>query len=187
MRYALDIEKKSYLVDLSDSFFNGTDKLIKIDGKPFRMALSRKHGVVILTNESGVERMLRLRSFVSERFDGDAQTKLSIEMIATAAEGMQKASMLLALDVPGQAQRAKQAAGSDLIIRSQITGKVLAVEVKIGATVEQGQTLAIVEAMKMENRIFAPVAGTLLSVSTKPGDSIKTGGEMFKIKREPVV
>lgn len=184
MRYTVDIDKKSHAIDLPDSFFNGADKAVKIEGKAYRLAINKNHGVIVLTNEQGLEQMLRIRRFVAEKFEGDAHTKVSIEMIATAAEGMQKASMLLAPDIPGQAQRARQAAASDLVIRSQITGKVLAVEVKTGAKIEQGQTLAIIEAMKMENRIFAPATGTLLSVAIKVGDSVKTGLEMFKIKRD---
>ncbi len=147
------------------------------------MVVNRVHGTIVLTNALGVEQMLRVRRFQAEKYEGEAQTRISIEMLASASEGMQKALLLLAPDIPGQAQRAKQAASSDLIVRSQITGKVLSVDVKTGDNVAQGQTLAIIEAMKMENRIFAAAAGSVLNVSIKAGDSVATGKELFKIKR----
>ena len=182
MRYAVDIDKKTFHVDLPDSFANGAKNVV-FGGKNYKLAINRVHGTIILTNDQGVEQMLRVRRFQSEKYEGEAQTRISIEMLASASEGMQKALLLLAPDIPGQAQRAKQAGSGDLVVRSQITGKVLAVEVKPGNSVTQGQTLAIIEAMKMENRIFAAAAGTILNVSIKAGDSVATGKELFKIKR----
>ncbi len=182
MRYAVDIEKKTFHIDLPDSFANGARSVV-FGGKTYKLTVNHVHGTIILTDEQGVEQMLRVRRFQSEKYEGDAQTRISIEMLASAKEGMQKALLLLAPDIPGQAQRAKQAGSGDLVVRSQITGKVLSVDVKPGDTVTQGQTLAIIEAMKMENRIFAATAGTILSISIKAGDSVATGKELFKIKR----
>jgi biotin carboxyl carrier protein len=183
MRYAVDIDKHTFHVDLPDSFFSGNAKTITFGEKTYKLAVNRLHGMIVLTNDQGVEQMLRVRRFHAEKFEGESQTRISIEMLASAGEGMQKAMMLLAPDIPGQAQRAKQAAASDLVVRSQITGKVLSVDVKVGDTVVQGQNLAIIEAMKMENRIFSAAAGTVLSISIKAGDSVATGKELFKIKR----
>jgi biotin carboxyl carrier protein len=183
MRYAVDIENKTYAVDLPDSFWNGAKRSVIIGGTSYGLHVSRIHGTVVLTDAAGVETMLRVRRFVAEKYDGEASTRVSIEMLSSAADGIQKAALTICADVPGQAQRAKAAAASDLVIRSQITGKVLAVEVKAGDTVTQGQTLAVIEAMKMENRIFAPADGKLLSCAIKAGDSVATGRELFKIKR----
>ena len=59
-----------------------------------------------------------------------------------------------------------------------ITGKIMSIEVKQGATVSEGDVLCILESMKMENPILAPVGGTIASVGiavdqvVKPGDII---------------
>ncbi len=188
MRYAVDIDKKTFHVDLPDNFFSGSANDITFGGKSYRLAVNRVHGTIVLTNAQGVEQMLRVRRFQSEKYEGEQQTRISIEMLVSAGEGMQKALLLLAPDIPGQAQRAKQAdvlAMGDLVVRSQITGKVLSVEVKPGDNIAPGQTLAIIEAMKMENRILATAAGTLLSISIKAGERVATGKELFKIKRGP--
>lgn len=54
-------------------------------------------------------------------------------------------------------------------------GKVLAVKVAPGDAVKSGTLLVILEAMKMENDIMAPVAGTVAAVNVQAGDSVSTG------------
>ncbi|HEY9497415.1 MAG TPA: acetyl-CoA carboxylase biotin carboxylase subunit [Terrimesophilobacter sp.] len=57
-------------------------------------------------------------------------------------------------------------------IRSPMPGTVVAVPVANGETVEAGQTVLTVEAMKMEHRLTAPVAG-VVQISAMPGDLVK--------------
>ncbi|MBQ6907439.1 MAG: biotin/lipoyl-binding protein [Clostridia bacterium] len=60
-------------------------------------------------------------------------------------------------------------------IESPMPGNILKLNVKAGDKVEKGQTVAILEAMKMENDIVSPNAGTVASVNVSVGDSINTG------------
>ncbi len=57
-------------------------------------------------------------------------------------------------------------------VRSSMPGTVVSVSVSDGETVEAGQTLVTVEAMKMEHQLTAPMAGTV-AVSLKAGDLVK--------------
>ncbi|MGO4593393.1 biotin carboxylase N-terminal domain-containing protein [Leifsonia sp. 2TAF2] len=57
-------------------------------------------------------------------------------------------------------------------LRSPMPGTVVAVPVEAGARVEAGDTVVVVEAMKMEHRLVAPVAGTV-SVHVAPGDLVR--------------
>ena len=54
-------------------------------------------------------------------------------------------------------------------------GKVIAVLVSEGDTVEKGQGLVIVEAMKMENEVRSPVPGQVKEIRVKPGDAVGAG------------
>jgi geranyl-CoA carboxylase alpha subunit len=65
------------------------------------------------------------------------------------------------------------AAGSDGRITAHSDGKIVAVHVKPGDTVEKGQTLVVLEAMKMEFQLAAPVAGKVESVSVEAGMQVK--------------
>jgi glutaconyl-CoA decarboxylase len=54
-------------------------------------------------------------------------------------------------------------------------GKILDVKVAVGASVNSGDLVLMLEAIKMENEIFAPAAGTVKEVRVKSGDSVNTG------------
>jgi glutaconyl-CoA decarboxylase len=60
-------------------------------------------------------------------------------------------------------------------------GKILKVMVQQGASVSAGQAIVVLEAMKMENEIFAPSAGTVTEVRCKEGDSVNTGDVLVVI------
>ena len=55
--------------------------------------------------------------------------------------------------------------------------------VEVGSVVRQGQTLCIVEAMKLMNEIEAEVAGTIVDVLVENGKSVEYGQKLFMIKK----
>ena len=65
-------------------------------------------------------------------------------------------------------------AGSDVVV-SPMQGTVLALKVVEGDAVEVGQVICIVEAMKMENEVFAHRAGTVRQLSVAAGEPVTTG------------
>jgi biotin carboxyl carrier protein len=64
-------------------------------------------------------------------------------------------------------------AGDSGGVASPIAGTVLEVKVKAGDLVEQGQTLLVIEAMKMETAIAAPGPGTVKAVPVAAGDAVR--------------
>ena len=58
--------------------------------------------------------------------------------------------------------------GADGLVRAPMHGKVLAVLVEPGATVTRGQRLAIIEAMKMEHALTAPIDGMVAEIAVAP-------------------
>jgi biotin carboxyl carrier protein len=61
-------------------------------------------------------------------------------------------------------------------------GKVIAVLVVEGDTVEKGQGLVIVEAMKMENEVRSPIAGEVKEIKVKQGDTIEGGAPLLIVE-----
>ncbi len=67
------------------------------------------------------------------------------------------------------------ATGGPLEIRAIIPGRIVSVAVAPGDTVEAGQTLLAVEAMKMQNELRAPRAGTVTRVPAGTGTTVDVG------------
>ena len=57
-------------------------------------------------------------------------------------------------------------------VRSEITGSVWKVEVAVGQTVAEGDTLVIVESMKMEIPISAPASGVVAEILIAEGEPV---------------
>jgi acetyl-CoA carboxylase biotin carboxyl carrier protein len=55
--------------------------------------------------------------------------------------------------------------------------------VDVGSMVKQGQTLCIIEAMKLMNEIESEAAGTILDVLVENGKSVEFGQKLFKLKK----
>lgn len=69
-------------------------------------------------------------------------------------------------------------------VLSDLPGTIIEVKVKKGQQVKAGQLLLIHEAMKMYNRIVAPVGGTVADVNVEVGDKIGKNYLMVKINME---
>jgi pyruvate carboxylase len=67
-------------------------------------------------------------------------------------------------------------------IGASIPGTVLKVLVKEGESVKEGQSLAVIEAMKMETNIVASADGVVEKVGVKEGNQVKTGQLIIKLK-----
>ena len=74
---------------------------------------------------------------------------------------------------PAPAPAAGGSAGS-VKVTSPMPGKILAVKSSAGADVKKGDVILLLEAMKMENEIFAPCDGTIASVSVSEGAAVNT-------------
>lgn len=60
-------------------------------------------------------------------------------------------------------------------VSAPMQGKILKINAAVGAAVKKGDLLLVLEAMKMENEIYAPQDGTVATVECSVGDSVETG------------
>lgn len=70
-------------------------------------------------------------------------------------------------------------AGSGEVIESPLPGSIFKILVSAGQAVKKGDTLLIIEAMKMENEVSAPRDGVVSSVVTTVGAAISTGDPLL--------
>ncbi len=73
------------------------------------------------------------------------------------------------------------AIGSGETVSAPMPGTVLKVNVTAGQTVQAGELLVVLEAMKMENEIVSPVSGTVTQIIATKGASVETGAPLIVI------
>ncbi len=78
------------------------------------------------------------------------------------------------------ARPAAAPAGAETV-KAPMPGNILEVRVSDGQAVQAGDILFILEAMKMENEIMAPAAGTVSGVSVQKGSAVATGAVLCHI------
>jgi biotin carboxyl carrier protein len=78
-----------------------------------------------------------------------------------------------AAPAPAAVPQAAPADGTS--IKAPMPGTILSVNSSVGQSVKAGDTLMILEAMKMENEILAPEDGTVKSIAVSQGASVDTG------------
>lgn len=71
--------------------------------------------------------------------------------------------------------------GKGEVVTSPLPGVILDIKVKVGDVVKAGQTVAVLEAMKMENEIEATASGTVTAVNAGKGDSVLEGAAIITI------
>ena len=71
--------------------------------------------------------------------------------------------------------------GAGAPVKAPLPGVVTAIPVKVGQAVKKGDTVLVLEAMKMENNITAEADGTVTGVCVAPGDSVMEGTVLLTI------
>ncbi|MBK7400436.1 MAG: biotin/lipoyl-binding carrier protein [Myxococcales bacterium] len=67
-------------------------------------------------------------------------------------------------------------------VQAHITGTVWKIEVKVGDTVEEGQTVVILESMKMEMPVEAPSAGKVASIAVAEAQAVDEGQTLLVLE-----
>jgi biotin carboxyl carrier protein len=79
-------------------------------------------------------------------------------------------------------RRAKTSGNGPVEVRAQMPGKVIKVLVAAGATVEAGQGLVVVEAMKMQNEMKAPKGGRVARIHAREGATVVAGEPLVVVE-----
>ncbi len=81
---------------------------------------------------------------------------------------------------PAKAPAASGSMGATKVT-APMPGTVVSIKVNVGDKVESGTLVAVLEAMKMENEIFAGADGVVASINANAGDSVNTGDVLVSL------
>ena len=99
----------------------------------------------------------------------------------TAAPAPQTTAPATQADQAAQTATASAPLGKGEVVTAPLPGVILDIKVKVGDVVKAGQTVAVLEAMKMENEIEATASGTVTAVNAGKGDSVLEGAAIITI------
>ena len=105
----------------------------------------------------------------------DVTVEENVAATPAAAAAPRKAAP--APKAPAAAPKAAGAAGG-IKVEAGAAGKVFKVEASVGQKVSKGDTVIILEAMKMEIPVVAPEDGTVASIDVAVGDAVEAGAVM---------
>ena len=74
------------------------------------------------------------------------------------------------------------ASGTGAPLKAPLPGTITSIAVKVGDKVNTGDTVLVLEAMKMQNNIEAEQSGTVTSIAVNPGDSVMEGTVLLTIE-----
>ncbi len=94
-----------------------------------------------------------------------------------------KAAPSVATPAPAPIQPTQPVAapGTGTQVKAPLPGTITSINVNVGDKVKDGDTVVVLEAMKMQNNIEAECAGTVTSIVVKQGDSVMEGAVLLTI------
>jgi biotin carboxyl carrier protein len=157
MKYITTIGERQYTIEIN------RDDQITIDGETYPIDLraideatfsllidNASHEALVETNNGEIEVQLRGRLYIA-RVEDERASRLS-----RSGGGL-------------------HAASGEVTIKSPMPGLIVAVAVSEGQVVKKGQTVVVLESMKMENELKAPRDGTIISIKVSPRQSVEQG------------
>jgi len=163
MAVKIDGRDKETLVEIDEGG-------VRVDGQPFDVSVSEA--------EAGIWILRRGNEQTVAQVDGRG-SKLTVEIRRPGHD-----AVVLAAEV-NDARRAPVASppragagAAPVTVRSPMPGRLTKLLVKVGDTVVVGQTLVVVEAMKMENELAAPRAGRIAELRCAEGAAVESGQEL---------
>ncbi len=147
-----------------------------IDGAAYDVTINSINGQKAQVEVNGIPFEVEMQgSALTE----DALPDVALADAAPAAEAPKAAPAEAAAEKPAAAPAGAAGAGNP--VKAPLPGVVTKVNVAVGQKVKKGETVLVLEAMKMENNIAAEQDGEVTGVCVKAGDSVLEGTVLITI------
>ena len=138
---------------------------LKINGNEYNVDINEVEGQEIKLDVNGTSYVVTVDQEIKQQRKPGARPAAASQIAPAASGSVQKGNA--------------PAAGNK--VTTPLPGTILDVFVNVGDTVKEGQTVVLLEAMKMENNIEADTAGTVKEVKVRKGDSVLEGDVLVVI------
>ena len=144
----------------------------KVQGVDYNVEIEEVSGNLAKVNVNGIPFEVELQQPINAA-QAITRPKVSAPKSAPAAAPAAAPSVAATAAAP--------VAGNGTSVKSPLPGTITAVNVKVGDKVNNGDTVVVLEAMKMQNNIEAETTGTITSVAVSAGDSVMEGSVLVTI------
>ena len=145
----------------------------KINGAQFDVTIDSIQGNTAKVEVNGIPFEVEMQG--TTLVEGELPTQTTTEASAAPAAAPVPAA------APAAAPAAKGAAGAGTPVKAPLPGVVTKVLVAAGQAVKKGDTVLVLEAMKMENNITAECDGSVTGICVAAGDSVMEGTTLLTI------
>ena len=151
----LEINGKTYSVIIDE--FSSTEAVVRVNGKKYQVGLS----------DLGIERVADIKPQPEERPSSRGPV---IPASETGTSGKEPPLFR------------PKTLGDNRSIVAPLPGQVVKVHIREGDTIEEGQPVMVIEAMKMENEVNATASGVVVDIRFKEGDSVNQGDVLILLR-----
>lgn len=151
----------------------------RINGHDYQVDVNSVEGGIADVTVNGTDYKVELADAVPAPAQQAARP--APQATSTAAPAPQTTAPATQADQTAQTATASAPQGKGEVVTAPLPGVILDIKVKVGDVVKSGQTVAVLEAMKMENEIEATASGTVTAVNAGKGDSVLEGAAIITI------
>ncbi|WP_337390885.1 biotin/lipoyl-containing protein [Segatella sp.] len=158
-KYEYKVKGVDYVVEIQD--IEGNIANVTVNGIPFEVEMKQP-----------------VKSSKQKVKLSDVQNNISASSVASAGSAAGSSSAASS-DSASSSKQATPAAGKPVV--APLPGTINEIKVKVGDKVNTGDTVVVLEAMKMQNNIDAETSGTITSINVNKGDAVMEGDTLVTI------
>lgn len=159
-KYEYKVKGVDYVVEIQD--IEGNIANVTVNGIPFEVEMKQP-----------------VKSSKQKVKLSDVQNNISASSVASAGSAAGSSSAASS-DSASSSKQATPAAGKPVV--APLPGTINEIKVKVGDKVNTGDTVVVLEAMKMQNNIEAETSGTITGINVNKGDAVMEGDTLVTIK-----
>jgi biotin carboxyl carrier protein len=146
----------------------------KVKGVDYEVEIAEVEGNIAKVNVNGIPFEIELQKPINA---AKHPTMTSPKVQAPQPVAPQPAAQ----SAPAAQAASAPAAGAGTPVKAPLPGTVTEIKVQVGQQVNVGDTVLVLEAMKMQNNIESEYAGTVTAITVKPGESVMEGAVLMTI------
>lgn len=153
----------------------------RINGHDYQVDVNSVEGGIADVTVNGTDYKVELADAVPAPAQQAARPAPQATFTAAPAPQATAPAAQTAAQTTAQTATASAPLGKGEVVTAPLPGVILDIKVKVGDAVKAGQTVAVLEAMKMENEIESTASGTVTAVNAGKGDSVLEGAAIITI------